>query len=51
VGLAGRNEFIRDLINSTHAGRWLRKGDLTASNSKKNEKKPPIKSEFHENKD
>jgi hypothetical protein len=49
--LPGRNEFIRHLINSIHASGGLRMGGLTVSNGKKNEKKPLIKSKFHENKD
>ena len=51
MGLSSRNEFIRHLINYTHANRWLKKGGLKASNEKKDEKKPLIKSKFHENKD
>lgn len=51
MGLPGRNEFIRHLINFIHAREQLKKGGLKVSNEKKNEKKPLIKSKFHENKD
>jgi len=39
----GRNEFIRDPINSSHAGGWVRKGRFDTKKQGKGRKSAPVR--------